>query len=740
MPKIRLCFLWHMHQPYYKDLRTGKYRLPWVRLHALKDYYGMVKLLDEFPGVHQTFNLVPSLLKQISDYVDGTASDALYDIVAKPAGDLEHEERLLALQYLFQANETHMIARYPRFLELLQAKRGAHDDLARVAVRWSDQDFRDLQVLSQLAWFDEFWIDGDPEVAALVAKGKAFDHGDQQLMLRKQHEILSSVIPAYRRAMDAHQIEISVTPYYHPILPLVCDTNIGRVSAPGIRLPASRFQRPEDAKLQMVRALEYADEVFGSRPAGMWPSEGSVSNEVLEIGASLKLQWVATDEGVLGRSINTFFSRNSEGILDPTSANGLYRVYRYEVADTELGIVFRDHSLSDLIGFVYAGMPAKEAAQHFVQQLKQSAEPVLASGRDAVVSVILDGENAWEHFPRNGREFLRRLYGLLQADPLIEAETIGSAVQATPFSEAGKIRSITPGSWINSNFNIWIGAPEDNTSWDLLSAARTFYDQHANDSPSAARALALEELLIAEGSDWNWWYGPEHHTANDPDFDELYRDHLSNVYLALGATPPDELSLPITTAVVHKGFTPQSQYIHPSMTRETVSYFDWLGAAVLSAEAEGAMHMASRRLSAAYAGFDETFFFARLDFRQGPPKKAECVLDIEAVAPSGDSTRTQLHVSIDESKVQRWWLRRDPSDTSRALIRIEDLDEGTARMTQVLEIRVQRSALRAESGGVLKMRFSLREREMVESLPREGWMTLDVLSEDALITKANRYW
>src|SRR5947209_4456413 len=525
MSVIRLCFLWHMHQPFYKNLATEEYRLPWVRLHALKDYFGMVKLLDEFPSVRQTFNLVPSLLIQIEDYVNGTARDPFYDVIAKPAAELNEAERLFALRYLFQANETQMISRYPRYLELFEETRGTARDLFKTAARWSEQNFRDLQVLSQLGWFHEYWLERDPQVMELAIKGRSFTLNDQALRLTKEHEILTSVMPAYIEAEKRGGVELSVTPFYHPILPLVCDTNAGKTSAPDIRLPKRRFTHPEDAKLQIVRALDYAEEHLGNRPSGMWPSEGSVSNETLQIAASAGVHWMATDEGVLGRSTNTYFGRDGSGALEARAASDLYRPYLFESSDQEMSVVFRDHSLSDLIDFVYSGMPPEEAASHFMKQLHASADPVLASGHDAVVSVILDGENAWEHFPKNGREFLRRLYQCIQDDSSIEASTVSGALAATPRDQYGRLRSVVPGSWINSNFNVWIGAPEDNTSWDLLADARDFYDRRAASLSEEARKLAYEELLIAEGSDWDWWYGPEHHTANDADFDELYRSH-----------------------------------------------------------------------------------------------------------------------------------------------------------------------------------------------------------------------
>src|SRR5262249_8340102 len=329
MPSIRLLFLWHMHQPYYKDLVTGEYRLPWVRLHALKDYYGMVKLLEEFPGVHQTFNLVPSLIAQIQDYVSGTASDPFLEVVTKPANELGFSERLFAVQYLFQAQPTTMIGRYPRYRELWQ-EYGLHPEAAPAVVSMlADRDLRDLQVLSQIAWMDEFFLE-EPEVKELVRKSRDYSLDDQQVVIRKQKEFLGRVLPEYKAAAKRGSIETSTSPYYHPILPLVCDTNVGAVSHPGLPLPSARFRHPEDAQEQMARGIALHEHAFGARPRGMWPSEGSVSDEALALAQGLGFQWLASDEGVLGRSIGTAFPRDAGGILEPAAAQKLYQVFRWE--------------------------------------------------------------------------------------------------------------------------------------------------------------------------------------------------------------------------------------------------------------------------------------------------------------------------------------------------------------------------------------------------------------------------
>jgi alpha-amylase/alpha-mannosidase (GH57 family) len=551
MPALRLIFLWHQHQPFYKDLVTGEYRLPWVRLHALKDYYGMVKLLDEFPNVHQNFNLVPSLITQIQDYVAGTAQDPFLKVAAKPAKDLTPEERQFALQYLFQANPANLIARYPRYWELREKFREHGYAPEKAEKYFEPQHFTDLQVLSQIAWFDEFFLE-DKDIAELIRKERDYSLEDQTFVITRERELMGRVLPAHAAAAKKGSIEISATPFYHPILPLVCDSYAGAVSSPGLPLPQNRFKHPEDAREQLVRALDLHEQVFGVRPKGIWPSEGSVSEEVLAIASSLGVEWMATDEGVLGRSSGVFFQRDGNGRLPAHLAERLYDIHRYESGKNSMHMVFRDHTISDLIGFVYSGMDPKDAAAHLLHNIKEAAQPVLAQGRDAVVSVILDGENAWEYYPKSGREFLRRFYDALQKDSGVEAVTVSEAIarQHNP----SPLKSLVPGSWINANFNVWIGAPEDNRAWDYLHHAREFYAQNASRASEAQRNLAFEELLIAEGSDWNWWYGPEHHSANDRDFDELYRKHLSNVYQALGATPPDYLVQPITATEVRPAF------------------------------------------------------------------------------------------------------------------------------------------------------------------------------------------
>ena len=742
MPVLRVIILWHQHQPFYKDLVSGEYRLPWVRLHALKDYYGMVKLLDEFPNVHQTFNLVPSLISQIQDYVSGTAQDPFLQVAAKPAKDLTPEERRFTLQYLFQANPVHMIGRYPRYRELWERFRGSGNSPEPAEKYFQPQDFTDLQVLSQIAWFDESFLQ-DPEVAALIQKGRNYSLDDQRFVILHQRELLAKVLPAHAEAAQRGAIEISTSPFYHPILPLVCDTNMGAVSTPGLPLPQHRFRHPEDAREQLQRGLDLHQRVFGVRPQGVWPSEGSVSEEVLALAQSLGVKWMATDEEVLGRTLGISFAREGDGRLPAKSAAKLYNIHRYQSGQTEMNMIFRDHTISDLIGFVYSGMSPQEAATHLMRSIKHSAQSVLDQGKDAVLSVILDGENAWEYYPQSGREFLRRFYDALQHEPGVEAVTVSEAIQR--HKDFGQLSSLVPGSWIHANFNVWIGAPEDNRAWDYLHHARNFYEQASASANEPQRKLALEEILISEGSDWNWWYGPEHHSANDRDFDELYRKHLSNVYQALGARPPDYLAQPIMAGITRPSFLHQSAYIHPRITGDMVRYFEWMGAAVYTADhRSGSMHGKQFLLDSVYAGIDERNVYGRLDFADGkvPDIDFELVVNLEswvADSPENDGSRhrrgLRLDVTVQKGQIQDWKVTADENQllaTSQ-----ESSSVATMALGKNFEFKLPLDWLQAENATKLRLRFSLwRQGLPVDALPLEGWIELQLVSEEELAAMA----
>jgi len=712
--KIQVVFLWHMHQPYYKDLVTGTYRLPWARLHALKDYYGMVAMLEEFPGIHQTFNLVPSLLLQLEEYAAGTAREPWLEIAFKPVRALTQEDRLFLLQYFFQANLQHLISRYPRYRQLYDNMQ-ANDFVAERAIRFfRENDFADLQVLSQLAWFDEIFLANDPEIKALVSKGQNFSRADQELLQSKEREAIRKVLEAYRRAAERGQIEISTSPFYHPILPLLCDTNVAAEAHPGVRLPNHRFRHAEDARLQLERAIELHRRIFEQTPRGLWPSEGSVSEQVLEICASLGFHWIATDQQILANSIDVPFFRDPAGVL--ANADRLYSPYVFGTSSGPIQMLFRDHELSDRIGFVYAHVEAESAATDLLGRIKQSALPLLRQGKRPVVSLILDGENAWEYYPKNGRPFLRALYRLFSEDSQIECPTVSEAIERHDRLE--RLPRLTPGSWINANFDIWIGAEEDNQAWEYLWEARDFFECHQANSPAAKRDLALEELLAAEGSDWCWWYGPEHSSANDGDFDELYRSHLANVYQALGEKPPEVLARPIRWLRQQAVATSPVGAISPCIDGAVTSYFEWMGAGYYSPIRQGGtMHGRAAIVKEVHYGRNSANFFLRVDFTDSARNeigrfKLRIMLrgaKLGSIVVSFSRQPTDQKVSCE--------IRREEETAGQAT------PLGEAVMGKILEMQIDLGAIGVGANQPFDFQVTVWENNFPrETLPLEGWL------------------
>ena len=689
-----------MHQPFYKDLVSGEYKLPWTRMHALKDYYGMVRILEEFPQVRQTFNLVPSMMAQVEEYAEGKAADPFLQLALKPAESLSDSDRSFLLRHSFYSDPQRMIYRYPRYGELYDAWQAQKSLGSRVM--FGAQEFRDLQMWSQLAWFDEDLQQSDPEIAEWIRRGRGFTGADQRRMGEKQREVVSLVIPEYQKLALSGQIEISTTPYYHPILPLVCDTNIASVAHPGVPLPP-RFRYPQDARRQLALSRDYCSARFGVAPVGLWPSEGSVSDEVFGIAAELGYEWAATDSGVLNRTLSR-----------PVSVDGLYRPYQWNQGGRTLGVIFRDHFLSDLIGFVYSKMDAHAAAEDFLRRIRDNCSGILHSGRDATVPIILDGENAWEYYDRNGRAFLRELYRRISADPGLQAVTVKEALQ---LAAPDPVDHIFPGSWINANFDVWIGAEEDNQAWTQLLRARQTFDSVSGVSDEQRR-MAYEELLIAEGSDWCWWYGPEHDSANREEFDQLYRSHLANVYRFLGLMPPEELSRPILRLEVPDVRIEPSGPISPTIDGEITSYFEWIGAGIYRVdERSGSMHGKKFLVREVQFGSDGVSLFLRVDFHPGYEQELPG-MEARLTAQPFDEWQTS-HVVVSFSPGAAHLA--ECKFVSAAV----DEDAVECAFARILEVRLSLAALGVKQGHGIRFQFSLWQGGLpMDAVPQQGWLEM----------------
>jgi alpha-amylase/alpha-mannosidase (GH57 family) len=725
MNRIHLVVLWHMHQPQYRDPETGCYVLPWTRLHATKDYYGMVKLMEEVPNFHATFNMVPALCLQLEEYASGNFKEPWYHLAFKNADQLTREDKAEILARAFQVNHERLLTRWPRFLELYDWSRGAGG--AQALITFRARDWRDLQVLSQLAWMDEEWFAIDPVVNRLASRGKDYTEKDKEELQAKVTELLRLVLPAYREAAGRGQIEISTTPFYHPILPLICDSDIARVANSGTPLPRRAYRRPEDAREQLRRAKEYHERVFGAKPVGLWPSEGSVSEQSMAIAAEEGFQWFGTDEGVLGRTLNVGFFREASGIA--ANADRLYQPWRLQMATTGITGLFRDHHISDLVGFVYSRMDSRAAAADLHGRLRYIGETVY-SDKPLTVCIFLDGENAWEYYPGNGREFLREFYKRIANDGDFRAMTASEAIAAA--DGIAMANSIFPASWINANFDVWIGHAEDVAAWDLLWDAREAYAKAEaallNGRPGAPTkeglAKAQESLLAAEGSDWCWWYGPEHSTANDAEFDALYRKHLTGIYLALGQVAPEELAKPIKRLPERAYQIFPSTYLRVKVDGVDSSYFEWLGAGVYSPERRGgSMHGRVFYLKELRYGFEEERFVLRVECF---PESLSELDDPEFRIVLGGKEEITVVVNLERGRIREYAVEK----SRVCLLNPGELVEVAYQRT--LEVAVRRAALELAGHAKFTVGVALWHGGLpIDVLPAEGFFDVHLGEEHA---------
>jgi alpha-amylase/alpha-mannosidase (GH57 family) len=614
---LKVALLWHMHQPCYKDPRTGVYRLPWVRLHTVKDYYDMAARLDAHPGVRANFNLVPILVEQIQEYASGRANEVQLELAAKSPGDLTEQEKLALVKDSFLGNRKKMIEPYPRYRSLLdKCPQLDVEYKARSAIRkCSRQDFLDLQVWSNLAWMDPI-VHDDPLVADLLARGRQFSEPMKSGLLDKQMQIMRDTLPKYKELADRGQIEIAFSPYYHPIVPLLCDPAISRVSRPEVRLPERALRVPEDAEAQLALGRSLHREVFGRAPVGLWPPEGSVSDETLGLASRAGVRWVATDEGILERSLGLAVRDAATGKV--TRPDLLYRPHRFACDGGEVAVLFRDKVLSDLISFEYSSWPPAEAVADFVARLDLIRSDLADGAPSSVVLVALDGENCWEFYDRDGDAFLTELYGTLARTEWIETVRLSEVVEAGAVMPC--LKSIYPGSWINSNFDIWIGSAEDNCAWDMLADARGHLVAGADRLGDADRRAAWQSVYAAEGSDWFWWYGGEHVSRHNPEYDALFRSHIRRIYEACGMRTPPAVLHPVLTRQRGPAFVFEPAAImKPVLDGRVTTFYEWRLAGLYESYRDVSRHTpVTPIITAVYFGFDDETLYVRVDTGVSP--------------------------------------------------------------------------------------------------------------------------
>ncbi len=598
---LYVAIIWHQHQPvYFKDPETGIYAKPWVRVHASKDYVDMATTLEAYPAVHVTFNLTPSLIRQLDDLAAG-ARDRYWVMTEIPADQLTEEEQAYLKARFFDVNPK-VIARFPRFEELASTREE----------QWAEQDYRDLQVLFNLAWTDPDWLAAEP-LQALVAKERGYSEADKAVLLAEHQRLIEEVIPVHRRLQDAGQIEVTMTPYAHPILPLLVDSNLARVAMPSADLPG-RFSYPKDAVEQVERGVALYQEHFGVAPRGMWPAEGSVAQDMVGMVGNVGIQWMASDEEVLAKSLGmSGFVRDARETV--READALYRPYVVQGFKTPpVYIVFRDHVISDKVGFTYSGMSGQAAAADFLRRMHNIKEMLDESGAEGphLVSVILDGENAWEHYENDGKEFLHALYQGLTDAP--ELKTVTPSEFLAIASEQPAIETLWAGSWISHDFSTWIGEEEENTAWNYLLQTRETlfkYQQGRREASPEAIEAAFDAMMIAEGSDWFWWYGADQDSGNDGDFDQQFRATLKQVYLLLGEEPPDFLDVPVIPQRAQLPEQAAVDLIGPTIDG-VAAEGEWDAAGYYTVQG-GAMASADELIAKMWYGFDSKNLYLRFD-------------------------------------------------------------------------------------------------------------------------------
>ena len=553
--KLKVVLCWHMHQPHYRDGLDGLYRLPWVYLHAIKDYADMAWHLESCPEARVVVNFAPVLLEQLDDYTQQMQSwlktgapmqDPLLNLVAGvtpiPVEAERREEIVMACQRAYAPTMINIFPHFRELVEMVQAS-SAPVGIDYVCVSYLNaQYFTDLLVWYHLAWMGVSLRHTDPRVNQLMVKKNGFDIDDQRCLMEIMTDAVASIIPRYRALMESDQIEISMTPYGHPIVPLLIDFASMQDALPDAPVPVYEEYPDgyERAKWHMQHGLEVYEHYFGSRPKGVWLSEGAVSSAAVGLLDEYDIQWTASGEGVWRHSCEASHIDQH----DLNSKRALYQPLQH--ASQDCAIFFRDDGLSDMVGFQYKDWQAEDAANDFAQHMQNIANFLGDDVKEHVVSVILDGENAWEYYPDNANHFLSSMYCKLTEHPQIQMTTFKNALK-----QGAKLRHLPvlkSGSWVYGSFSTWIGEPDKNKAWDLLVEAKQAFDLVLDSGDLSEEEIqqATEQLAICEGSDWFWWFGEYNPTESVKDFDQLYRRHLTRLYQMLGQTVPESLDVPIS--------------------------------------------------------------------------------------------------------------------------------------------------------------------------------------------------
>jgi len=553
---LNVVLFWHMHQPEYRDLVSGEYQLPWTYLHTMKDYVDMAAHLEGVPEARAVVNFAPVLLDQIQDYADqlqgylkdaAALRDPLLAALDEPALPVRREQRLDLIKACMRANRERLIDPYPAYKRLAEIAEWL-DDKPDIVMYVDEQFLSDLLVWYHLVWLGETVRRNDVRVKRLMDKGTAYSLHDRRELLEIIAESVYGIIGRYRALAERGQVELSVNPYAHPIVPLLLDLGCAREAMPDVPLPlVSQYPGGEERARRHIEAgVATFQRYFGFKPSGCWPSEGGVSAAALKLFDEAGFRWTASGGGVLQNSLKA--SGKVHGL---SQEQQLYRPYRVDDAG-DIACFFRDDGLSDLIGFTYATWHGDDAVSNLVNHL-EAIDKACNDDGEYLVPIILDGENAWEYYPNNGYYFLSALYSRLAAHPRIRLTTFSDYL-----SNGGQVSfmpSLVAGSWVYGTFSTWIGDKDKNRAWDILDDAKKAFDKAVTTFQLTGehREAVERQLAVCEGSDWFWWFGDYNPSGTVLDFERLYRLHLTNLYHMMGMEPPEYL----TQTISHGGGSPQ---------------------------------------------------------------------------------------------------------------------------------------------------------------------------------------
>lgn len=540
--KLKVVLCWHMHQPEYRNAETNEYLLPWTYLHGTKDYIDMAAHIDNTEGAKAVINFAPTLLEQLDDYANQVGDfikeqrplrDPLLATLVAIKMPVEFEKRRTIIKNCLKANKERLISRFHAFHRLYNYSHMIFRD--QPAIQYvNDQFLADIVTWYHLSWLGETTRRENKTVKELMDKEFGYTLEDRYKLLEVIEESLSSVISTYKKLAEEGKIELSVTPYAHPIIPLLLDIQSTKEAMPDAEMPELKnYPGGRERTLWHIEeGLKVFENHFGFRPKGCWPSEGAISTETLDILSNAEFEWAATGQAVLSNTNNTLNALNAE------HDNSVHTAY--QVNGNAIHQFFRDDGLSDLIGFTYSKWHADDAISDFINHLSNINE-VTKGMKNRVVSIILDGENAWEYYPENGYYFLKALYENLANHPELELTTFSECIKG--FKDVKQLPSVVAGSWVYGTFSTWIGDKAKNRGWDMLGDAKKAFDEVVSSGKLAGEQLdkAEHQLAICEGSDWFWWFGDYNPSDSVKDFELLFRTHLKQLYQLMDINPPEYL-------------------------------------------------------------------------------------------------------------------------------------------------------------------------------------------------------